>query len=120
VPGADPVAIQASLGGALAETGITCDLHAYDYQRGFIAQNAEPLLEALRNAHKRVMGGELRHAGSIVHSMCAIQMRSTKLEFRLLATGPALAKRLGAFGDLRAHLGPSPPTTSLRQRRVLR
>src|SRR5262249_55225263 len=45
VPGADPAAIQASLREALTKTGIICDLHAYDYQRGFIAEKAEPLLE---------------------------------------------------------------------------
>jgi acetylornithine deacetylase/succinyl-diaminopimelate desuccinylase-like protein len=68
-PGDDPAPIQRSLQAALDTTGIPCTLDPYDHQRGYIPENAEPLLEALRRAHRRVLGNDLAFANSVVHSM---------------------------------------------------
>lgn len=100
VPGADPIAIQASLHRALAETDITCDLHAYDYQRGFVAEKAEPLLEALRSAHKRVIGSELPYAGSVVHSMWRDTNAFNEAGIPAIGYGPRTREPPGGFRGL--------------------
>jgi acetylornithine deacetylase/succinyl-diaminopimelate desuccinylase-like protein len=100
VPDADPAAIQASLRGALAETGITCDLHAYDYQRGFVAEKAEPLLEALRSAHKHVMGSELPYAVSVVHSMWRDTNAFNEAGIPAVGYGPRTREAPGGFRGL--------------------
>lgn len=100
VPGADPAAIQASLRAALAETGIACDVHAYDYQRGFIAEKAELLLEALRSAHKRVMGNELPYAGSVVHSMWRDTNAFNEAGIPAIGYGPRTREAPGGYRGL--------------------
>lgn len=69
VPGADPEAVRRSLAKALGATGLPLQVTPYDYKRGYVAAGAEPLLEALRDAHRRVRGEPLQFAGSMVQSM---------------------------------------------------
>ena len=63
VPGANPVEIQHQLEEVIRSVGVECRVTPYDYRRGYIAEGAEPLLEALRAAHRQVLGQELPFAG---------------------------------------------------------
>ena len=68
-PEARPTEIRAAVRAAVDETGIPCRIDAYDFKRGYVADDAEPLLEALRDAHLAVNGGELAWAASLDMSM---------------------------------------------------
>ncbi len=68
-PDARPAGIRAAVRAAVDETGIACRIDAYDFKRGHIADDAEPVLEALRGAHRAVAGGELAYASSLDMSM---------------------------------------------------
>jgi acetylornithine deacetylase/succinyl-diaminopimelate desuccinylase-like protein len=69
MPGVKPAPIRDAVRSAVAATGIAADVSAYDYKQGFIAENAEPLLDALRAAHRDVVGGKLDFAASLDMSM---------------------------------------------------
>ena len=69
VPDAKPKEIQHALKIALRATGVACEITPYDYKRGFFADNADPLLTALKDAHQRVFDSELAFASPIVLSM---------------------------------------------------
>ena len=68
-PRADPTELRDSVRSAIAKTGIPCTIDAYDFKRGFIAENADPILDALRGAHENVIGGALEYAASLDMSM---------------------------------------------------
>ena len=68
-PEARPMEIRAAVRAAVNESGIPCRIDAYDFKRGYIADGAEPVLEALRDAHRAVNGGELAYAASLDMSM---------------------------------------------------
>ena len=68
-PEAPATAIQNSLRAAIEETGVECEVQSYDYKRGFVSNNAEPLINALKDAHKEVSGEELAFASTGVISM---------------------------------------------------
>jgi acetylornithine deacetylase/succinyl-diaminopimelate desuccinylase-like protein len=63
-PAASAAAIIGEVRGALAPVGIDCKIAAYDYRRGFVAEGAKPLLEALGKAHQAVLGTRLEYAAS--------------------------------------------------------
>ncbi len=68
-PEARPTEIRAAVRTAVDETGIPCRIDGYDFKLGYIANDAEPVLEALRYAHREVNGGELAYATSLDMSM---------------------------------------------------
>ena len=69
VPGADPIEIRHSLEAAIGESRVACEVSAYDYKRGYVAENADPLLNALKDAHRQVFDAEAGFAPPIVLSM---------------------------------------------------
>ena len=60
VPGRSPLDIRHEIQDLVDGLGIDCEVTPYDYNRGYIAENAEPLIEAVRSAHLRVLGSELQ------------------------------------------------------------
>lgn len=69
MPGVKPAPIRNAVRAAVDATGIAAEVSAYDYKQGFIANDAEPLLEALEAAHRDVVGGKLDYASSLDMSM---------------------------------------------------
>lgn len=55
-PGADPRKVQRDLERRLRSLGLACEVSAYQWSRGYVAQNAEPLIAAVRDAHVGVFG----------------------------------------------------------------
>lgn len=100
VPGADAVAIQDSLRQAVSKTGLSIDITAYDYRRGFIAEGAEALLEALRAAHRKVVGGDLPYAGPIVHTMWRDTNAFNEAGIPAIGYGPRTQDPIGGFAGL--------------------
>ncbi len=101
VPGADPVAVQDSLRRAVAATGTACELRAFDFQRGFVAENAEPLLAALRKAHRRVLDRDLPYANSTVHSMWRDANAFNEAGIPAIGYGPCTREVFGDFSGPR-------------------
>ena len=64
VPGAHPAEIVDRVRQALGETGLDCEISPYDYRRGYLAEDADPLGEALGRAHRRVFDEEMAFAES--------------------------------------------------------
>lgn len=58
VPGADPRAVQRSLAAALRQTGIAFELRPFQWSRGYIADGADQLVDAVSQAHREVLGSE--------------------------------------------------------------
>ena len=68
-PEAAPMEIQRSLARAIADTGLECEIQAYDFRRGFVSNGAERLMESLKDAHKAVLEEDLSFAPTGVISM---------------------------------------------------
>jgi acetylornithine deacetylase/succinyl-diaminopimelate desuccinylase-like protein len=58
VPGANPLDVRDEIGAALAATGIDHDIELYLFRPGYEAKGVEPLVAALRDAHRAVVGGD--------------------------------------------------------------
>ena len=69
MPGAHAPSVRRQVCNAIDATGIPAQVAAYDFKRGFVAEGAEPLLEALRAAHGEAVGGTLDYAASLDMSM---------------------------------------------------
>jgi acetylornithine deacetylase/succinyl-diaminopimelate desuccinylase-like protein len=57
-PGKNPLAVQRELAAAIRKTNLDCEISLFQYSRGHIAENAEPLIDAVRSAHRYVFGSE--------------------------------------------------------------
>jgi acetylornithine deacetylase/succinyl-diaminopimelate desuccinylase-like protein len=57
-PGKNPLAVQRELAAAIIKTNLDCEISLFQYSRGHIAENAEPLIDAVRSAHRYVFGSE--------------------------------------------------------------
>ncbi|MBI4492116.1 MAG: M20/M25/M40 family metallo-hydrolase [Chloroflexi bacterium] len=55
LPGANPRAIQHEIRNYLRGQGFECEVEAYQWSRGYIAQDAEPLIAAVTDAHLAVL-----------------------------------------------------------------
>lgn len=64
VPGARPVEILDRVRQALGATGLDCEVSPYDYRRGYLAEDADPLSDSLGRAHRRVFDEEMEFAES--------------------------------------------------------
>ncbi len=64
VPDARPAEVIHSVRQAVARSGVACAVSAYDYKRGYVADGAEKLIEALKAAHETVTGDALAFAGT--------------------------------------------------------
>ena len=58
VPGKKPEAVKKDVERVVRGLGIDCEVSAFQYSRGHIAENAEPLISAIEEAHRYVFGTE--------------------------------------------------------------
>lgn len=58
VPGQDPLAVRAEVAAALREAGLDASVEIYLYRPGYEARGVEPLVAAVRDAHRAVFGSE--------------------------------------------------------------
>ena len=58
LPGANPLDLQDEIRAALAPTGIDHDIELYLFRPGYEAKGIEPLVAAVREAHRAVIGGD--------------------------------------------------------------
>jgi acetylornithine deacetylase/succinyl-diaminopimelate desuccinylase-like protein len=68
-PGTDPKLIHKELSALTRSLDVKCDVSLYQWSRGYIAQNVEPLIDALQKAHKYVLRTELPNPPSPEVSM---------------------------------------------------
>jgi len=64
VPGAKPADIQRRVYHVVRALGLDCEVDPYDYRPGHLAMHAEPLIEALGEAHRQVFGQDIDHTKS--------------------------------------------------------
>src|SRR5688572_16863742 len=57
-PGKNPLTVQRELAAAIAKVNLDCEISLFQYSRGHIAKNAEPLIDAVRSAHRNLFGAE--------------------------------------------------------------
>ena len=58
VPGKKPLTIKKEIERLVRALNIDCDVSVFQYSRGYIAKNAEPLISAIEEAHRYVFGTE--------------------------------------------------------------
>jgi acetylornithine deacetylase/succinyl-diaminopimelate desuccinylase-like protein len=58
VPGANPREVERQVRRLLADAGIEAEVEPYQWSRGYLAKDAEPLIDAVSAAHRDVVGGE--------------------------------------------------------------
>jgi acetylornithine deacetylase/succinyl-diaminopimelate desuccinylase-like protein len=58
VPGKNPNDIRKEIEAALAPPRIDCTVSLFQYSRGYIAKNAEPLIDAIAEAHRYIFNSE--------------------------------------------------------------
>lgn len=58
VPGKHPLEIKKEIQRLLRGMELGCEVSVYQYSRGYIAENAEPLIAAIEQAHRYVFGNE--------------------------------------------------------------
>jgi acetylornithine deacetylase/succinyl-diaminopimelate desuccinylase-like protein len=58
LPGANPLDLRDEIGAALAATGIDHDIELYLFRPGYEAKGVEPLIAAVSEAHRAVVGGD--------------------------------------------------------------
>ena len=68
-PDASAPEILDAVGTEIARLDLDCTVLPYDFKRGYIADNAEPLVDALKAAHLSVMGAKLEFASPRMISM---------------------------------------------------
>lgn len=68
-PGSDPQLPGVEIRRIIDELGYECDVECYLSRMGYVAENIEPLLEALREAHRDVFGQQPGTAPIDVNSM---------------------------------------------------
>lgn len=56
VPGKKPGQVQREIEQLLTPLGLDCEVSVFQYSRGYIAKNAEPLIAAIEEAHRYVFG----------------------------------------------------------------
>ncbi|MBM4264660.1 MAG: M20/M25/M40 family metallo-hydrolase [Deltaproteobacteria bacterium] len=57
-PGKDPNSVRREIEAALKPLGLNCEVSLFQYSRGYIAKNAEALIDAISEAHRYVFNNE--------------------------------------------------------------
>lgn len=68
-PGANPRAIGREVEDLTRRLGVACEVNVYHWARGYIAKNAEPLIDAIKQNHRFVLGTEPMNPSPPVLSM---------------------------------------------------
>jgi len=98
MPDVNPAEIRHQVGKAAGESGIDVQVTAYDYKCGFVAEDAEPLLQALGNAHEIVVGGNLDYASALDMSMWRDSNAFNEAGIPAVGYGPPVADMGGPRG----------------------
>lgn len=95
-PDAVPAKIMHSVRRRLDPLALDCEIVPYDYRRGYIAENCEPLLDALKSAHKNVLGDELELASPRMISMWRDANAFNEAGITAIGYGPPTQDAIGA------------------------
>ncbi len=98
MPNAHAPAVRRQVCEAVAATGIEAQIDAYDFKRGYIAENAEPLLDALRAAHETAVGGPLDYTAALEMSMWRDSNAFNEAGIPAIGYGPPVADPGGPRG----------------------
>lgn len=94
-PDAAPADILGSVRHHIEKLRLDCEVDAYDYRRGYIAEKCEPLLDALKAAHKTVLGDDLELAGPRMISMWRDANAFNEAGIPAIGYGPPTQESMG-------------------------
>ncbi len=95
-PGAKPAEILHGVRRQIEPLKLDCEVAGYDYRRGYIAENAEELLEALKQSHKAVAGSTLDLAPPRMISMWRDANAFNEAGIPAIGYGPPTQAAMGA------------------------
>jgi acetylornithine deacetylase/succinyl-diaminopimelate desuccinylase-like protein len=95
-PNAVPAEIINSVRRHISSLQLDCEINAYDFRRGYIAENCEPLLDALKRAHKEITGDKLDLASPRMISMWRDANAFNEAGITALGYGPPTQEGMGA------------------------
>ena len=95
-PDAVPAEIIHSIRRVLDPLALDCDIAPYDFRRGYIAENCEPLLDALKSSHKTVLGNDLELASPRMISMWRDANAFNEAGIIAIGYGPPTQDAIGA------------------------
>lgn len=95
-PDAVPAAIVNNVRRHVESLQVDCEIIPYDYRRGYIAENSETLLDALKSAHKAVVGEDLQLAGPRMISMWRDANAFNESGICAIGYGPPTQDAIGA------------------------
>lgn len=93
---AQPMEVIASVRACLAATEIPVEIDPYDYRRGYVVENPDDVLDALRRAHRRVLGADLQMAGPRMASMWRDGNAFNEAGIPAIGYGPPTQEEMGA------------------------
>jgi len=97
LPGANPRAVAQEVRQLINHRGFACQVSAYQWSRGYIAQGAEPLIDAVEEAHRFVFGRPSATPPSDVLSMWRDLNAFNEVGIPSVCYGPPRQKEL--FSD---------------------
>ena len=95
-PNAVPTEIINSVRRHISPLQLDCEIHAYDFRRGYIAEDCEPLLDALKRAHKEITGEKLDLASPRMISMWRDANAFNEAGITAIGYGPPTQEGMGA------------------------
>ena len=75
---------------------LNCEINAYDFRRGYIAEDCKPLLEALQFSHKSITGEPLEFASPRMLSMWRDANAFNEAGINAIGYGPPTQEGMGA------------------------
>ncbi len=90
-PGKDPLFVKPEIERVIAETGVEAEVRPYMTRRGYIAKGYEPLVEAIRRAHNKVVGEPMKTIPSPITSMWRDMNIFNEVQIPAATYGPSFA-----------------------------
>jgi acetylornithine deacetylase/succinyl-diaminopimelate desuccinylase-like protein len=95
-PDAVPAEIIHSVRRQIDPLSLDCEIVPYDFRRGYVAEDCEPLLDALKASHKTVLGDDLELASPRMISMWRDANAFNEAGISAIGYGPPTQDAIGA------------------------
>ncbi|MBI2881435.1 MAG: M20/M25/M40 family metallo-hydrolase [Candidatus Tectomicrobia bacterium] len=90
-PGKDPLFVKPEIEEVIRKTGVEAEVRPYMTRWGYIAKGHEPLVEAIRRGHERVIGKPLETVASPITSMWRDMNIFNEVQIPAATYGPSFA-----------------------------
>jgi acetylornithine deacetylase/succinyl-diaminopimelate desuccinylase-like protein len=90
-PGKDPLFVKPEIERVIAETGTEAEVRPYMTRRGYIAKGHEPLVDAVRSAHDKIVGQPMKTIPPPITSMWRDMNIFNEVQIPAATYGPSFA-----------------------------